>query len=67
MGHMIEKKEKATKVFIEDFGKHKIFAVYEVDEEGEKIPDKKAVVQFGKTKALAILTHGEELRNLGRA
>ena len=54
--------EKNTKVFIEDFGKHKIFAIYEVDESGEKIPDKKAVVQFGKTKALSILCHGEELK-----
>lgn len=54
-----------TKVFANSFGKHKLFSVFEVKEDGSKVggeEDAKPVVSFGIKKAKAILENLEELK-----
>ena len=50
-----------TKVFENKFGRHNLFSVYEVNEEGEKGNEDKPVVSFGLKKAKAVLENIEEL------
>lgn len=52
---------KKTKVFYEQFNKHNLFVVYEVDEEGKKVSDKN-IISFGIAKAVAIDNHIDELQ-----
>jgi hypothetical protein len=50
-----------TKVFFEEFKGNKMFAIWPVDENGEKIGEY-PVLSFGVKKAAAILSHIEELK-----
>lgn len=59
---MKENKVKNTKVFFEEFKGSKMFAIFEVDENGEKT-SQWPVVSFGKAKALEIDKHAQELQN----
>ena len=49
-----------TKVFIENFKGHDLFAIFEVDEQDNKVKPT-PYVSFGASKAAAILTHKDEL------
>lgn len=49
-----------TKVFIENFKGHDLFAIYEVDENDNKSKPT-PYISFGVTKAIAITTHKSEL------
>ncbi len=49
-----------TKVFIEQFKGHDMFAVYEVDEQDNKVKPT-PYISFGATKAIALATHKDEL------
>ena len=55
---------KTTKVFYETFGRHKLFAVYEVEKDGSKIDgeESKPIIKFGARKAQALVDHQEELK-----
>lgn len=55
-----EKKPVETKVFKEKFGNGITFAVWPVDEEGNKVGEF-PIIAFGKRKAEAIMNHVEEL------
>lgn len=65
MGHMGHKdkadKASLTKVFIEDFNGKKTFAIFPVNEKGEKFSEFPKV-SFGKVKAEFIYKHLEELK-----
>lgn len=50
-----------TKVFENKFGRHNLFSVFKVDEDGEKGNDDKPIVSMGIKKAKAILEHIDEL------
>lgn len=49
-----------TKVFIEQFKGHDMFAVYEVDEQDNKVKPT-PYISFGATKAIALACHKDEL------
>lgn len=49
-----------TKVVPHKYGKHELFAVFAVDENGE--PSEKPIVSFGVKKAKAVLEHVDELK-----
>lgn len=51
-----------TKVFIDEFKGHRIFAIWAIDEEGNK-KGKAPLVSFGVKKAQSILTYMDELKN----
>lgn len=55
-----EKKEKLTKVFEDEFKGNAMFSIWEVDEDGKRVGDY-PIVNFGMTKAKAIVKHNEEL------
>lgn len=61
MGHMIKKNEVETKVFIEEFKGNKMFAIWPVNAEGEKVGEYPAF-SFGAVKASKVLKHIEELK-----
>ena len=50
-----------SKVFIDDFKGHKLFAVWEVDDNGEKVGNF-PIVSVGSKKAATILQHLQELQ-----
>ena len=52
--------ETKTQVFFDQFKGEPIFAVWKVDDSGEKV-GKYPIVSFGKGKGLEILKHFEEL------
>lgn len=57
-----------TKVFYEKFGRHKLIAVYEVNDQGEKVDGEektKPQVKMGVKKVKAILDHVDEFRKFG--
>ena len=49
-----------TKVFIENFKGHDLFAIFEVDEQDNKIKPT-PYISFGASKAAAIMAHKNEL------
>jgi hypothetical protein len=49
-------------VFIDEFKGHRIFAIWAIDEEGNK-KGKAPLVSFGVKKAQSILTYMDELKN----
>jgi hypothetical protein len=53
-----------TKVFIEEFKGHPIFAVWEVNGDGQK-QGKAPIISFGKAKASVILEHLNLLQAFG--
>lgn len=55
-----------TKVFIENFKGHDLFAIFEVDEQDNKIKPT-PFVSFGATKAAAIVSHKDELEQFAKA
>ena len=61
MGHMIDTKNKETKVFVEKFGRSDTFAVWPVNEAGEKVGSY-PIVSMGVAKAKACLKHLDEMK-----
>lgn len=53
--------EKKVNLFIEDFGKSKVFGIWEVDDKGEKV-SKFPVVSLGKVKLKALMKYEKELK-----
>ena len=53
--------ETKTKSFDEEWKGHKLFSVYEVDDDGKKIGEK-PIVSFGKTKSIALINHVDEFK-----
>ena len=51
-----------TKAFLDDFKGHKLFAVWEVDEQGNKLGDF-PLVSFGGKKAVALANHLEDFKD----
>lgn len=49
-----------TKVFFEKYGKHDTIAIWNVDEDGNKL-DERPIISFGKKKAQAIVAHMGEI------
>jgi hypothetical protein len=56
-----EKAEKKTKVFNEEFKGNEMFSIWPVNEEGGKLTEY-PIINFGKSKARAILKHIDELK-----
>lgn len=53
---------KETKVFIEDFKGNKLLAIWEVDQDGNKV-GAFPIISFGRKKAEAIVKHENEVKN----
>jgi hypothetical protein len=51
-----------TKIFLDNFKGHKMFAVWEVNDQGEK-QGEFPIVSFGGKKATAVANHIEELKD----
>lgn len=51
-----------TRVFFDEFKGNKLFAVWEVDDQGNKVGDY-PLVSFGGKKAIALMNHVEELKD----
>lgn len=56
------KKEKKTKVFIEEYKGNLTFSVFEVDDEGKKVKEWPEV-GVGMRKASLLIKHHQELQN----
>ena len=55
-----------TKVFIENFKGHDLFAIYEVDDNDNKLKNT-PFMSFGGTKANAIVAHMKELEDFAKS
>lgn len=51
-----------TRVFFDEFKGNKLFAVWEVDDQGNKVGDF-PIVSFGGKKAIALVNHLEDLKD----
>lgn len=51
-----------TKVFLDEFKGHKLFAVWEVDDNGNKV-GQYPLFSLGAKKAIALATHLEEFKD----
>lgn len=51
-----------TKVFLDEFKGHKLFAVWEVDDNGDKV-GQYPLFSLGAKKAIALATHLEEFKD----
>lgn len=57
-----------TKVFNETFKGHPIFAIYFVDDLGNKLePDKGPYISFGAKKATVLMDHADDLKKFVEA
>lgn len=61
MGHMIQKKDTKTAVFIQEYKGNEMFSIWEVDNDGSATKEF-PIMSFGKTKAAAILRHLSDLK-----
>ncbi len=51
-----------TRVFFDEFKGNKLFAVWEVDDQGNKVGDY-PIVSFGGKKAISLCNHLEDLKD----
>lgn len=51
-----------TKVFMDEFKGHKLFAVWEVNDQGQKVGDK-PLFSLGARKAIALANHLEDFKD----